>query len=59
MPYSVKKIRGKYRVVKKSTGRVAFNKAGTPLDGGGHESAAKAGRQIGAIEDSEARRNKK
>jgi len=59
MPYSVKKIRGKYRVVKKSTGQVALNNAGTPLDGGGHESAEKAGAQIGAIDRSEARRKKK
>lgn len=59
MPYSVKKIRGKYRVVKKSTGRVALNNAGTPLDGGGHASAKEAGAQIGAIESSEAGRKKK
>lgn len=59
MPYKVKKIRGKYRVVKADSGKIAKNKAGTALDGGGHATASKAGAQIGAIDRSEKRRKKK
>ena len=53
MPYTVRKIGGKYRVLKTGSGKVATNAKGTALDGGGHDSPEAAGRQIKAIEMSE------
>lgn len=49
MPVMVRKMGNKYRVVEKSTGQVAKNDAGTPVDGGGHGSAGAAARQASAI----------
>jgi hypothetical protein len=48
MPVSTKKVGKKYRVVEPG-GKIAKNKAGTALDGGGHSSKAKAGEQVAAI----------
>ncbi|MCH8147379.1 MAG: hypothetical protein IH987_05195 [Planctomycetes bacterium] len=42
--------RGKlHRVVEEATKRIARQPSGTPVDGGGHRSAAKAKRQARAI----------
>lgn len=43
------KIGNKYRVVKTDTGKIALNRAGTPLDGGGHDNKAEAMDQVRAI----------
>jgi hypothetical protein len=48
MPATVKKQSGKFRVVEPS-GKLVRNRAGTPVDGGGHASKAKAVRQARAI----------
>lgn len=48
MPVSVKKRGGKYRLVEPG-GKIAKNKAGTAIDGGGHDSQAKAKRQADAV----------
>ena len=49
MPVTVVKRRGKWRVVETRTGRLAKNRAGTPVDGGGHRSKAAAAKQARAI----------
>lgn len=49
MPVTVKKIKGKFRVVEAETGRPARNAAGTSLDGGGHDSEQHAKRQARAV----------
>lgn len=49
MPVTVSKRGSKYRVVEKDGGAVAKNKAGTPVDGGGHESEQAAKRQASAM----------
>lgn len=59
MPVTRKLIRGKWRIVEESTGYIAVNRAGTPVDGGGHRQVAKAQRQADAINRSIAERKKK
>ena len=49
MPASVKKIGKKYRVVEHD-GKTVRNKAGTPVDGGGHNSRSQAIKQAQAID---------
>lgn len=49
MPATVKKIKGKYRVIDADTGRPMRNQAGTSVDGGGHDAEAHAKRQARAI----------
>jgi hypothetical protein len=50
MPVIVRKRRGRYRVVEKSSGRLARSSSKSkPSDGGGHASKAKAERQARAI----------
>ena len=53
MPYTVRKISGKYRILKIGSGKVAKNKGGTAMDGGGHTSPKKAYAQVKAVEMSE------
>ena len=48
MPARVVRRGNKYRVVEPN-GRLVRNKAGTPVDGGGHRSRAAAERQARAI----------
>lgn len=55
MPYDTKKVKGKIRIVDKSTGKIAKNAAGTAVDGGGHENMAKANKQKAALNISYAR----
>lgn len=55
MPLTVKKIKDKFRVVEKNTGKIAKNKAGTAIDGGGHKSESAAKRQMSAVNISQAR----
>ena len=49
MPYDIKKQKGKFRIVEKATGRIAKNKAGTAIDGGGYGSEAQAKKQQAAV----------
>ncbi len=56
MPVKTVKRGSKFRVVEASTGRIAKNRAGTPVDGGGHGSKNKAARQARAINASISRR---
>jgi len=58
MPYTVRKISGKYRILKEGSGKVAKNKGGSAMDGGGHDSRQKAYAQIKAVEMSEKRANR-
>jgi len=53
MPYAVVKQGNMYRIIKKDTGEIAKNQAGTPLDGNGHQSRQKALAQVHAINISE------
>ena len=48
MPAHVEKRKGKWRVVDPN-GKVVKNKAGTAVDGGGHETAGHAAAQAAAI----------
>ena len=48
MPVSVKRLRGKYRLVE-SSGRIAKTHKGHARDGGGHATKQKAMRQQRAI----------
>lgn len=48
MPVKVSKRRGKFRVVEPG-GKLARNKAGTTVDGGGHKSKTTAQKQCNAI----------
>lgn len=57
MPVHVKKIGKKYRVVDPS-GKIAKNKGGTALDGGGHSSSIKATKQAQAVNISLHKRGK-
>ena len=56
MPVKSVKRGSKFRVVEASTGRIAKNRAGTPVDGGGHASQGKASRQASAINTSISRK---
>lgn len=49
MPVKVAKKGNKYRVVEAATGKIAKNKGGTALDGGGHKSPQKAAAQARAV----------
>lgn len=55
MPVTTRFIKDKYRVVEASTGKVAKNKAGTAVDGGGHTLRRDAKKQARAINASEKR----
>lgn len=48
MPVSIKKVKDKYRIVEPN-GRIAKNKSGTALDGGGHSTKQAAVIQMRAI----------
>jgi hypothetical protein len=56
MPFKTKKIGKKFRVVKSSTGKIAKNRSGTAIDGGGSTSRAKVIRQITALNLAELRK---
>lgn len=56
MPVVVRKRGPKYRVVEASTGNLAKNKAGTPLDGNGHASRASASNQAKAVNSSKGKK---
>lgn len=45
----VKKVRGKFRLVRQGTTTIARNKNDTPLDGGGRTNRASVSRQAGYI----------
>ena len=49
MPVSALQRGNRVRVVETATGRIARNKSGTPVDGGGHSTKAEASRQVRAI----------
>jgi hypothetical protein len=49
MPYQIKKMGKKYRIVTPGTNKVAKNSGGTAIDGGGHGSREKASKQVRAI----------
>lgn len=49
MPVKVARRNGKFRVIEANTGRIAKNKAGTSIDGGGHLIKNKAVKQVGAV----------
>ena len=49
MPVCVEKRGKKYRVVDCGNRKITMNKAGTPADGGGHDSRSAAMRQARAI----------
>lgn len=57
MPVRVKKVGNKFRVVDPD-GKLAHNKSGKPLDGGGHSSMAKATAQSQAVNISLKKRGK-
>ena len=56
MPVKTIKIGPKFRVVESSTGRIAKNKKGTAIDGGGHSTKDRAVKQVQAVNISERRR---
>ena len=56
MPYRVAHRDHKWRVVERDTGQIATNRAGTPVDGGGHESRRKATKQSQALNINYARK---
>lgn len=58
MPVKMKFIGGKYRVVEVSTGRLAKNKGGIALDGGGHRTSGAAKAQAAAVNSSLSRKRK-
>lgn len=49
MPVMTKKVGRKYRVVESATGKIARNKAGTAIDGGGYSSRDEARSQVSAV----------
>ena len=49
MPVTVRRRNGKFRVVEAATGNLARNAGGSPVDGGGHETRAKATMQARAV----------
>lgn len=49
MPVKATKRGNKYRVVEAKSGKIAKNKSGTAVDGGGHSSETKAKSQARAI----------
>ena len=56
MPVKAVKRGKKYRVIEASTGKIAKNKGGTAMDGGGHGSKAMASKQARAVNRSLSRR---
>ena len=52
VPVKVSKRGDKFRVVEAETNRIAKNKSGTALDGGGHKVKDKASKQASAINSS-------
>lgn len=56
MPYSTKKIRNKWRVVLSANGKIALNRAGTPINGGGFTDRKSAVKQVQALNLAERRR---
>ena len=56
MPVKIKPMGGKWRVVEQATGKIAKNKGGTSLDGGGHSDKKAALAQVGAVNSSLKRR---
>ena len=58
MPVKVAKRSGKFRVIEANTGRIAKNKAGTAIDGGGHSTMNKAVKQVGAVNTPKSKRKK-
>lgn len=59
MPVTVRKRRGKYRVIEAKTGHIAKSKKGNASDGGGHIAKIRATRQATAINAAYARKRKK
>ena len=49
MPVKVTKRKDKFRVVESNTGKIAKNKSGTAVDGGGHNTRSGAQRQASAV----------
>lgn len=58
MPVKVVKRGEKYRLVESETGKIAKNKAGTALDGGGKKSRSAVARQATAVNTSLSKRGK-
>ena len=58
MPVCVEKRSGKWRIVNCGDRSIEKNRAGTPIDGGGHESKAQAARQARAVNASLSERGK-
>lgn len=52
MPVSVARRKGIFRIIEATTGKIAKNKAGTAVDGGGHSSRKRATSQVAAINSS-------
>lgn len=53
MPYKIAKRGDKYRILDENA-RIAKNKGGTAMDGGGHKTPRAAERQINAVKMSKA-----
>lgn len=53
MPYKIAKRGDKYRILDKQ-GKIAKNKGGSAMDGGGHKSKPAAERQVNAVTMSKA-----
>ncbi len=49
MPVKSAQRGNKVRIVEADSGRIARNKAGTPMDGGGHSTKSEAARQVRAV----------
>lgn len=58
MPVKVVKRGEKYRLIDSDTGRIAKNKAGTAIDGGGKKSRSAVARQASAVNTSLSKRGK-
>jgi len=58
MPVKVVKSGKKFRIVEKSTGRIAKTSTGKARDGGGHASKAKAGRQASVLNQAYTKKHK-
>jgi hypothetical protein len=56
MPLRAARKGDKYRIVETETGRIAKNKAGTAIDGGGFKSRSRAVKQAQAVNISQARK---
>jgi len=58
MPLKVVKRGDSYRLIEATTGRIAKNKGGSAVDGGGHKSKSKAQKQASAVNASLHRKGK-